>query len=175
MSSEPPQRPRYVGALLRPCWQWVWQRISAGVLESGFDDLNPAHIGLFRHPGFDGRRPTEVAEQMQITKQSVNELLAHLEQRGYLTREPDPTDGRARIIRVTAKGRHLEDVINAQARAAELEIADHLGPRRFAQLKSALTEFAAYASQDTPSSHSRAEHRAEEAQTAPANNRARSD
>jgi DNA-binding MarR family transcriptional regulator len=149
VSSEPPERPRYVGSQLRPCWQWVWRRISTGVAESGYDDLNPAHIGLFRHPGLEGLRPTEVADQMQITKQSVNDLLGHLEQRGYLTRKPDPTDGRARIIHMTAKGRRLEDVIHAQARAAELEIADHLGPRRFAQLKAALTAFEDYASQDT--------------------------
>lgn len=148
MSSEAEQRIPYVGALLRPCWQWVWGRIFTGVVASGYDDLNPAHVGLFRHPTLDRLRPTAVAEQMQITKQSVNDLLGHLEQRGYLTREPDPNDGRARIIRLTAKGRRLERVINAQARAAELEIAEHLGPRRFAQLHSALTEFRAYAERD---------------------------
>ena len=154
MSSEPEPRGRYVGALLRPCWQWVWGRIFTGVVASGYDDLNPAHIGLFRYPTLDRLRPTEVAEQMQITKQSVNDLLSHLEQRGYLTREPDPTDGRARIIRLTTRGRRLEGVINAQARAAELEIAEHLGPRRFAQLQSALTEFATYAGRDGAASSS---------------------
>ena len=108
-------RGRYVGALLRPCWQWVWGRIFTGIAAAGYDDLNPAHIGLFRYPTLDRLRPTEVAKQMQITKQSVNELVGDLEQRGYLTREPDPTDGRARIIRLTTKGRRLERVINAQA------------------------------------------------------------
>ena len=149
-------RGRYVGALLRPCWQWVWGRIFTGIAAAGYDDLNPAHIGLFRYPTLDRLRPTEVAKQMQITKQSVNELVGDLEQRGYLTREPDPTDGRARIIRLTTKGRRLERVINAQARAAELEIAEHLGPRRFAQLQAALTEFAAYADREAaaaPSPH----------------------
>lgn len=148
MSREPEGRDRYVGALLRPCWQWVWGRIFTGVVASGYDDLNPAHIGLFRYPTLDRRRPTEVAEQMQITKQSVHDLLGHLEQHGYLTREPDPTDGRARIVRLTSKGRRLENVINAHAQAAEIEIAEHLGPRRFAQLQAALTEFAAYAARD---------------------------
>jgi DNA-binding IclR family transcriptional regulator len=45
---------------------------------------------MFRHPTLDWRRPTEIADQLQISKQSVHELLGHLEQR-YLTREPDPT------------------------------------------------------------------------------------
>jgi DNA-binding MarR family transcriptional regulator len=150
MSSEGSEPGRYVGALLRPCWQWVWGRISTGVAAAGYDDLNPAHIGLFRYPTLDQLRPTEVARQMHITKQSVNDLLGDLEERGYITRQPDPTDGRARIIRLTTKGRRLETVIKAQARAAELEIAEHLGPRRFAQLQSALTEFAAYADRESP-------------------------
>ena len=155
MSSEPAEPGRYVGALLRPCWQWVWGRIFTGVAAAGYDDLNPAHIGLFRYPTLDRLRPTEVAKQMQITKQSVNDLVGDLEQRGYLTRESDPTDGRARIIRLTTKGRRLERVINAQACAAELEIAEHLGPRRFAELQTTLTDFAAYADREAaaPSHH----------------------
>jgi DNA-binding MarR family transcriptional regulator len=79
---------------------------------------------------------------MQITKQSVNDLLGHLEEHGYLVREPDPADRRGRIVRLTAKGRQLEDTINDQARAAEQTIARLLGPRRFGQLHSALEQLA---------------------------------
>jgi DNA-binding MarR family transcriptional regulator len=143
------ERGRYVGALLRPCWQWVWQQIYSGVAAAGYDDLNPAHVGLFRYPTLDRLRPTEIADQMQITKQSVNDLVGHLEQCGYLNRVPDPTDGRARVVRLTSKGRRLETVINAQAQSAELEIATLFGPRRFAQLRKALEEFAEYTARVT--------------------------
>ena len=134
--------------MMRIGWQWVRAQIYSGVVAAGYDDLNPAHVGLIRYPTFEGLRPTMLAEQVGITKQSVNDLLGHLEGRGYLVRMPDPTDGRARIVRLTSKGRRLENVINAHAQAAEIEIAEHLGPRRFAQLQAALTEFAAYAARD---------------------------
>ena len=124
--------------MLRVGWQFVWDQIFSGVLAAGYDDLNPAHIGAFRYPTLDRQRPTELADQLQITKQSVNDLLAHLEQHGYLTREPDPSDGRARIIRLTAKGRRLEKTVNAEAHAAELKIAELLGPREFSHLRHAL-------------------------------------
>ncbi len=126
--------------MLRVGWQFVWEQIFSGVLAAGYDDLNPAHIGTFRYPTLDRQRPTELADQLQITKQSVNDLLAHLEQRGYLTREPDPTDGRARIIRLTAKGRRLEKTVNGAAQAAELQIAELLGPREFSHLRHALED-----------------------------------
>jgi DNA-binding MarR family transcriptional regulator len=130
--------PRYVGATLRVVWQWVRDQIYAGVVAAGYDDLNAAHVGLWRYPGLDGQRPSQLAERAGITKQSVNDLLGHLEQHGYLGRVPDSSDGRARVIRLTSKGRRLEQTIYAEAGAAQLRIAEILGPRRFAQLYSSL-------------------------------------
>jgi DNA-binding MarR family transcriptional regulator len=132
------ERSRYVGAMLRVVWQWVRDQMYAGVVAAGYDDLNAAHVGLWRYPGLDGLRPSQVADQAGITKQSVNDLLGHLERHGYLGRVPDSADGRARLIRLTPKGQRLQDTIYAEAGAAQLRIAEILGPRRFAQLHSSL-------------------------------------
>lgn len=102
---------------------------------------------MFRHPSADGLRPSELADKVNITKQSVNDLLGHLERCGYLTREPDPLDGRARVIRLTEKGHALEGAINGLARDAEQTIAAHLGARRFSQFRSALVELDAHLGQ----------------------------
>jgi DNA-binding MarR family transcriptional regulator len=130
--------PPYVGALLRVVWQWVRDQLYAGVLATGFDDLSAAHVALWRYPGLGGVRPSQLADRVGITKQSVNDLLGHLEEHGYLSRVPDAVDGRARVIRLTAKGRRLEETIYAAAGAAQLQIEEILGPRRFAQLQSSL-------------------------------------
>jgi DNA-binding MarR family transcriptional regulator len=128
----------YVGAQLRVVWQWVREQLYAGVAAAGFDDLNAAHVGLWRYPGLEGLRPSQLANRAGITKQSVNDLLGHLEQHGYLLREPDSVDGRVRVIRLTSKGRRLERTIYDAAGAAQQRIADILGPRRFAQLHGSL-------------------------------------
>ena len=109
-----------------------------GVVAAGYDDLSAAHVGLWRYPGLDGLRPSQLADLAGITKQSVNDLLGHLERHGYLGRVPDPADGRARVIRLTSKGRRLQQTIYAEAGDAEMRIAEILGPRRFAQLHSSL-------------------------------------
>ena len=124
--------------MLRVVWQLVRDQLYSGVVAAGFDDLNAAHVGLWRYPGLDGLRPSQLADRSGITKQSVNDLLGHLERHGYLERVPDSADRRARVIRLTAKGRLLERRIYAEAGAAEQRIAETLGPRRFAQLKSSL-------------------------------------
>ena len=132
------ERSPYVGAMLGVVWQWVRDQLYAGVVAAGYDDLNAAHIGLWRYPGLEGLRPSQLADRVGITKQSVNELLGHLEQQRYLLRVPDSADGRARVIRLTSKGRRLEQTIYAGAGEAQLRIAEVLGPRRFAQLHSSL-------------------------------------
>jgi DNA-binding MarR family transcriptional regulator len=124
--------------MLRVVWQWVRDEMYAGVVAAGFDDLNAAHVGLWRYPGLEGVRPSQLADRAGITKQSVNDLLRYLEAHGYLRRLPDSVDGRARVIRLTPKGRRLQQAIYAEAGTAQLRIADILGPRRFAQLHSSL-------------------------------------
>ena len=131
-------RSPYIGALLGVVWQWVREQMYLGVVAAGYDDLNAAHVGLWRYPGLEGLRPSQLADRRGITKQSVNDLLGHLEEHGYLRRVPDSADGRARVIRLTSKGRRLEETIYAEARAAQQRIAEILGPRRFAQLHSSL-------------------------------------
>src|SRR6476659_777751 len=128
MSSDRTGRTRYIGASMRLVWQWIWDRNFEAVVRAGYDDLNPAHVALFRYPTLDGCRLTDVARQMQITKQSANELVGQLERRGYLVRAPDPADRRARVVRLTTRGQRLESVIRTQAGDAEEQIAATLGP-----------------------------------------------
>lgn len=135
------RRPRVsprIGALLRLAWQQVRERIDEGVRAGGCDDLHRAHLALFRYEGLDGRRPTQLAEEMQITKQSINDLLRHLEARGYVELRPDPTDRRARLICLTARGRQLEAKVRIQARGAERELARALGQRCFREFRETL-------------------------------------
>src|SRR5579872_1927556 len=126
--------------MLGVVWHWVRDQLYTGVVAAGYDDLNAAHVGLWRYPGLNGLRPSQVADQAGITKQSVNDLLGHLELHGYLERLPDSADGRARVIRLTSKGRRLERTIYAAAGAAQLRISEILGPSRFAQLHSSLEQ-----------------------------------
>jgi DNA-binding MarR family transcriptional regulator len=132
------ERSPYIGAMLGAIWQWVRDQLYAGVVAAGYDDLNAAHVGLWRYPGLEGIRPSQLADRVGITKQSVNDLLGHLEHHGYLARVPDEADKRARVIRLTPRGRRLEKTIYAEAGTAQRRIAEILGPRPFAELRSSL-------------------------------------
>lgn len=155
MSSDVDLPPPYVGFSMRVVWQWIWDRNMEAATRAGFDDVTSAHVSLFRYPGLEGQRLTDVARRMQITKQSVHELIGHLERLGYLVREPDPTNRRARLVRLTPRGHALQEVIRLQAQACEREIAEMLGVHRFTSFKKAL---AILVDEIAPADHDTSQH-----------------
>jgi DNA-binding MarR family transcriptional regulator len=104
----------------------------------GYDDITSAHIYVFQTPGPDGVRPTELAQRALVSKQAMNHLLTGLEQRGYLERVAADGDGRARLLRLTKRGRRLTTLIQQTSTKIERRWAEALGPDRMRQLVDAL-------------------------------------
>ena len=55
-----------------------------------------------------GNRVTELADSAQVTKQTASVLVDQLEALGYVERVPDPTDARARLVRLAPRGREAQ-------------------------------------------------------------------
>jgi DNA-binding MarR family transcriptional regulator len=115
-------------------------RIYDAVVAAGYGGLRPAHVTLFRWPGPDGRRPTEIAADVQLSKQRVNDLLRDLEHGGYLRLERDPADNRARVVQLTARGRRLHEVAVAAHAEVEREWERAVGAGRYDALRATLEE-----------------------------------
>ena len=73
--------------------------------DTPYTDVRPTHGCVFRFVHDEGMRLTELASKAGLTKQSVGEIVDNLTGLGYIERFPDPTDKRAKLIRLTAKGR----------------------------------------------------------------------
>ena len=134
------------GSDLRTLQQYVLGRIAEGLERDGFDDVRPAHFAVFQVLPAEGLRSTELAALANITKQSMGALLDHLVDRGYLERAPDPDDGRARIVRLTARGWELVTSARKCVEEVEAEWERHLGTRRYRQFREALDRLNALAS-----------------------------
>jgi DNA-binding MarR family transcriptional regulator len=109
---------------------------------AGYHDITAAHIYVFQTPGPDGLRPTELAERTLMTKQAMNHLLAGLEAGGYLRRVSVAGDGRARVLRVTSKGRKLTDLIQERSATIERRWSKRLGAQHLHALVTDLGELA---------------------------------
>lgn len=130
--------PPLFSTMLRRLHLAVRWEIYEAVRAAGHDQLTPAHLYVFQLPGLDGLRPTELAEQMNVTKQAANHLLATLEKLGYLIRETSPDDGRARVLRSTAKGRDVARIMQRTSRRMERRWKDELGSDRLERLRAEL-------------------------------------
>ena len=127
-----------IGALLRVPAQAIQRRLIAELNAAGFDDLRVPHMAVLQFPGPDRVRPSALAERAGMSKQAMNQLLKSLESLGYLVRSDVPDEGRARIIRVTKRGRAAYAKIHDILRDIERDWSAELGPRRFAELKELL-------------------------------------
>jgi DNA-binding MarR family transcriptional regulator len=112
----------------------LYKRIAA----TPYDDLRAGHGCVFGNIDPDGTRLTDLAERAMMTKQSVGEVTTDLERRGYVERVPDPSDGRAKIIRLTDRGRAAQAVGREMIDEVERDWIERFGEERVAALREAL-------------------------------------
>ena len=103
--------------------------------ERGFPDVRPAHNVVFQYLDGAGTTVSTLAERAEMTKQAMGELVAHLEERGYVDRVPDPADRRAKLVRPTVKGRDVYRVVRELIPEIEQQVAELIGATRMRQLR----------------------------------------
>src|SRR5512142_2363890 len=105
MSSAIKTEDMLIGALLRVPAQAIQRRIITELNAAGFGGLRVPHMAVLQFPGPDGVRPGVLAERAGMSKQAMNQLLRSLDALGYLARSDAPDEGRARVVRLTKRGR----------------------------------------------------------------------
>lgn len=117
-------------------------RIFAALADAGFGDITRAQGRLLAGIDLDGTRLVVLAERARIPKQTALALVNGLEASGYVERVPDPSDGRARLIRLTARAKTGLPFAIAEEARIEAAWSDRLGPRRLKELRAALWDLA---------------------------------
>jgi DNA-binding MarR family transcriptional regulator len=129
-----------LGTLLFIPYRHTEDRIFRALRSAGFDDWTLAQCRVFQRVAPDGSRLTDLADQAQMTKQSVSVMVDQLERLGYVRRVPDPTDGRARLIVIEQRGRGAVEVAMATLDEILAEWKTYLGTRNFTLLHQILDQ-----------------------------------
>jgi DNA-binding MarR family transcriptional regulator len=108
------------------------------VRAAGFDDVTLAQCRIAQRLSRDGIRLTDLAEQAQVTKQTAGALVDELERNGYVSREPDPADARARLVMLSERGMRVCRAAAAEIGRIEAGWRTHLGDESYDQLRRAL-------------------------------------
>jgi DNA-binding MarR family transcriptional regulator len=87
-----------------------------------------------------GSRPSELAEGAWISKQAVGQRLREMEERGWVSITPDPSDGRAVVVRRTRAGDRVRKAALATITSMEQEWAEQVGADRYAIFRAVVDE-----------------------------------
>jgi|HubBroStandDraft_3_1064219.scaffolds.fasta_scaffold39895_2 DNA-binding MarR family transcriptional regulator len=131
-------RPALMIRLLNVAFDDFCDDLERRVADTPYSDIRVAHGCVFGNIDPEGTRLTELAARARMTKQSVGEVTSDLEQRGYVERVPDPSDGRAKIIRLTERGRAAQALGVGLIDEIEQEWAERFGAERVTALREAL-------------------------------------
>jgi DNA-binding MarR family transcriptional regulator len=134
------RRPENLGVLLREPYRVANDQLHLRFAERGHPEIRTPHGNVFAYLDDDGTRVSVLAERAQVTKQSMAELVAHLERHRYIERVRDPSDGRAKLVRATRKGNQLYAIAREFVAETEAEWTRRLGGQKMRQLKTLLEE-----------------------------------
>src|SRR5215475_15208196 len=102
MSVDP--QPIDLGVLLALAYGQFVLELRAYLAEEGFDDLGRSDGYVFRALDLAPLTTSELAERLRITKQGAAQIVADMQRRGYVERQPHPDDRRAQRLTLTERG-----------------------------------------------------------------------
>ena len=132
-----------LGRLLLEAHRTLATELMEELTERGYDDVRAGHAAVFMNIDRRwGTRLTELARRARMSKQGMMLLVDDLESRGYVRRVPDDEDGRAKVVRLTARGRRY--VADARRAVATIEsrLRREWGYRQYASVREALEDLA---------------------------------
>jgi DNA-binding MarR family transcriptional regulator len=132
--------PENLAILLREPFRAGTEVLHRRFAERGHPEIRPPHGNVMQFLDDAGTRVSVLAERAQITKQSMAELVVHLERLGYVERVPDPSDRRAKLVRATPRGKQLYAIARDVVAEIEADWTKRLGKAKMRQLRALLEE-----------------------------------
>ena len=132
--------PENLAILLREPFRAMSAEVFERLAARGHAEVRAAHGNVFQYLDDEGTRVVELAQRAQMTKQSMASLVEHLESHGYVERITDPTDGRAKLVRATARGRAVFAIVRELVAEIDARLVTRLGAAKLQQLRTLLQE-----------------------------------
>jgi len=128
-----------VGRLMLEAHRALASEFVEEMILRGHEDARPGHAAVFMNiDRRSGTRLTELARRARMTKQGMMLVVDDLEERGYVRRVPDSEDARAKVVKLTAKGRRYVAEARRVIAAIESRVRRDLGTRQYETLRDAL-------------------------------------
>lgn len=125
------------------------ERLLRRIHETGHREVKYIHFNLFRTVDVAGTRIVDLARRVGLTKAAMGQLAREGERIGLFKIEGDPTDGRAKIVSFTPKGRRLHLIFRREILKLEGDFKKLLGDMRYRTLREDLLYLRARLAEET--------------------------
>ena len=126
------------GILLGLAYQAFVVELRADQERAGVGGLGRADGYVFRALDQQPLTVSDLATRLGVTKQAAGQIVTDMEERGLVSRRPDPDDGRARLLDLTPEGRRALRRARSFHRRFEARLAKELGADAVATVVQAL-------------------------------------
>ena len=109
-------------------------KVREAMLKKGYKGLSMSYGLPIMTLSYGPARVTELAKKLSISKQLCVQMLRPIEQAGLIRKEPDRTDRRAKLVRLTRRGDQLVADATEQLEAMVGLYAARIGKRKVQQL-----------------------------------------
>ncbi len=131
-----------LGILLALAYQEFVTQLHQDLGERGFDDLARSDGYVLRALDAEPLTTSALADRLGVSKQGAGQLVDDMIRRGYLHGRPDPSDGRARLLELTTRGRKALAAARDFHRRYEHRLARRHGRGHVDDLRAMLTAMA---------------------------------
>lgn len=126
------------GILLGLAFQTFSDELRRKLASNGFDDLGGAYGYVFRALAEEPLHLNELAVRLGMTAQGASKIVSEMEARKYVERRPDPEDGRAKRLRLGARGKAALAFARKFHAQYERRLCAELGERNVATVRRVL-------------------------------------
>ena len=116
------------------------RQVMAELHRRGHNLIRPSHTAVFSNLAAGAVRVSELAERAQVTQQAMGKMLKQLERIGYVIRDIDGDDRRARKIRPTQRGLELMRDINQAVGQVRAYYVGTIGEEALGELEQLLND-----------------------------------
>lgn len=120
------------------CFYWCDEGLQNSLRAAGMPSLSRTKSMIMVNISNGITRPSDLARNLGVSRQAIQQTLVEMERKGLVRLVPDPSDGRAKIVRFSRRGSGIGKAAFAAMNAVEAELAERLGAESVCQLKEVL-------------------------------------
>lgn len=123
---------------LMRAFYWLDEGLQTALEARGWGRFSRSKSFTLANVALGIQRPSDIARNLGISRQAVSAMLREMAVEGLICLDPDPTDGRAIIVRFSDSSRDLRSHALAALNQLETTISARIGPDAFESLRTAV-------------------------------------